>query len=273
MQAKADVAGRVPAHPGKRKRDLARVGGTCRPRARGDLVPDDAVDQIGVGDLVEAARPGELAVAQHGDLVAERAHLLEPVADEQHSVPLRAQAANGGEEQLRLVARQRGGRLVEDQHRRRVGRQHRQSAGNRDDRPIALAQLADRAVDVVVDVEGRERLARAGALAAPAQSPQSHAVLTAPADDREVVDDRQRVDQPEVLVDEADRGALDRVVMAGGRDRLTADLQLGAVVGDVVAGEDLDQRRLPRPVLAEQHVDLARSDRQVDVPQRAGDAE
>ena len=40
-------------------------------------------------------------------------------------------------------------------------------------------------------------------------------------------------------------------------DRASVDLKLAAGLGRVIAGEDVDQRRFPRPVLPEQTMDLA----------------
>ena len=66
--------------------------------------------------------------------------------------------------------------------------------------------------------------------------------------------------QPEVLMDEA------QPELRGGSGthrqlhRATVDLQFAARVGVMIAGEDLDQRGLAAPVLADKAVDLSASD-------------
>ncbi len=51
------------------------------------------------------------------------------------------------------------------------------------------------------------------------------------------------------------------------------ELQRCTGIGRVITGEDLDQRRLARAVVAQQAVDLARADREVDAIERPGAAE
>ena len=73
----------------------------------------------------------DVAVAQHGDLVAQRHHVLEDVRDEHDADLAVAQHAQRVEQQLGALLAERGGRLVEDQHAR-LGEQ----------RPGDLDQLA-----------------------------------------------------------------------------------------------------------------------------------
>ena len=78
-----------------------------------------------------------------------------------------------------------------------------------------------------------------------------------------VLGDRLRRNEREVLMDHADPGG-DRVAWRAEVDGTAVDAD-GALVGPVQAGEDVHQRALAGPVLAEQRVDLARSQVEVDV--------
>src|SRR5207248_3535687 len=77
------------------------------------------------------------------------------------------------------------------------------------------------------------------------------------------------LDEPEVLVDEAQAGVArsDRVAQ---RHRLAGQRDLGAGVGLVVARQHLDERRLAAAVLADQRVNLAGRDVEVDAVQGLG---
>ncbi|MEZ5258976.1 MAG: hypothetical protein R2705_19440 [Ilumatobacteraceae bacterium] len=84
----------------------------------------------------------------------------------------------------------------------------------------------------------------------------------------DVLDGVQHADQTEVLVHEADAGRAGRRAIAQ-RQRLAGHPRLLiALVGLVVAGEDLDQRRFPGSVLADEGVDLARGDVERHVAER-----
>ena len=72
-----------------------------------------------------------------------------------------------------------------------------------------------------------------------------------------------RWDQREVLVDHADAGG-DRVPWRAQLDRLATDPDL-ALVGTVQAGEHVHERALACPVLAQQGMDLADAQVEVDV--------
>src|SRR5690606_24920280 len=121
-------------------------------------------------------------------------------------------------------------------------------------------QVGDPGVEIdleaVFPLQLRDLLARAGSALG-----QRQAALGA---EQQVLQDRERLDQHEVLVDHADAGpdrvlgALDPALFAVDPDR--------APVGLVVAVEDVHERRLAGAVLADDAVDGAGGDRQVDVP-------
>ncbi len=80
--------------------------------------------------------------------------------------------------------------------------------------------------------------------------------------EEDVVGDRQDRDEHEVLVDHAD-AAGDRIGRTGDRDRRTVEQDL-AGIRCREAVQDVHQRRLAGAVLAEQRVDLARPDVEID---------
>ena len=77
----------------------------------------------------------------------------------------------------------------------------------------------------------------------------------------EVLDGVQRADEAEVLVHEADAGVGGGLAVAERRAVVRGPTPVASSgVGLVVAGEDLDQRRLAGAVLADEGVDLAGGD-------------
>ena len=66
------------------------------------------------GLLLRIALGDDLAVAEDRRVVADRAHLLEPMADVEDGTPLRRQAPQGDEQVVGLLRRQHRGRLVHD---------------------------------------------------------------------------------------------------------------------------------------------------------------
>ena len=95
------------------------------------------------GDGQALARLGghrDLAVAQDGDLVAQRHHVLEDVGDEDDADLAVAQDAQDLEQRLGARRAERGGRLVEDQDAR-LGEQR---LADLDELALGEAQLLDR---------------------------------------------------------------------------------------------------------------------------------
>ena len=80
---------------------------------------------------------------------------------------------------------------------------------------------------------------------------------------RDVLGDRHPFDEAEILMDEGDRAAH----RAPDRRRLAGEADL-AGVGLVDARQDFDQRRFAGAVLAEQRMDLAATDVEIDVIER-----
>ena len=102
---------RGPRPRGRRRRSRPAVLGNRSPTSRPTIwatICRPVVSAMRVGGDV-------VAVAHHGDRVAEREDLVEAVRDEDQGAALVAQAAGDGEQPLDLDAAEGGGRLVHDQ--------------------------------------------------------------------------------------------------------------------------------------------------------------
>ena len=171
--------------------------------------------------------------------------------------PLRLEVAQDAEQMVGLLRRQHAGGLVQDQD---VGAAEQ---GLEDLDPLLHAHRQLRRPARRGRPRARSR-ARAPATSARARATplgQREAALGA---QQQVLQDGERLDQHEVLVDHADAG-LDRVLRAADRPLLAVDQDLAAV-GLVEAVEDVHQRRLAGAVLADDAVDRAGRDDEVDRP-------
>ena len=187
--------------------------------------------------------------------------------------PLAASERTVREQAIRLGRGQHRGRLVEDQ-----------DAGVAVERledldALALADREPRDLDVEIDGE-------AGIAHHRLDLPARRAGAAAEAEDRlgaehDVLEPGEVLGQREVLVDHADAGS-ERGMGRARRQRDQPAFGAGdlhrAGIGDVVAEEDVHQRRLAGAVLAEQGEDLAAAQGEVDAvigeqrPEALGDA-
>ena len=196
------------------------------------------------------ALAGDLARAQHGRLVAQRADLVELVADVEDAAALVGQAAQRLEELLDRLRRQHRRGLVHDEEARVL----QQAAHDLDALP-----LADRhRVHVAGGVERKSVLRRHVADARRKVVARAIALQR----ERDVVGDRQRLEQREVLEDHADAEPA-RARRIGDDDGLAFPRDRPGVGLDR-AVDDLHQRRLAGAVLAQHRVDLAGQNREVD---------
>ena len=146
--------------------------------------------------------------AHHADLVGHRHDLAQLVGDQDDGPPLRLEVAQDAEQMVGLLRRQHAGGLVQDQD---VGAAEQ---GLEDLDPLLHAhrQLRDRGVEI--DLQPVVALQRCdlgpGARDA---ARQRDAALGA---QQQVLQDGERLDQHEVLVDHADAG-LDRILRAADR--------------------------------------------------------
>ena len=202
------------------------------------------------GLLARIAIAGDAAVTKDRRAIAQRADLVELVADVEDAQAFRDDVAQRGEQSLDRLRRQHRRRLVHDEELRLL-----QQAAH-DFHTLALANR--HRVHVARRVE-RQSIGRRHVAHPRGQcGVDTHAVER----ERDVVDDAQCLEQREMLEHHAD-AELARARRIGDDDRppFPAD-RSGIGMRDAV--DDLHQRRLAGAVLAEHGVDLARHDGQAD---------
>ena len=240
-----------------------------RADAQLDLVADHQLDEFAVIERSDIECGDPLAVAQDRHFVSDLEHLVEVVRHVEDCHAARLEQADGLEETLHIGAGQRGRRFVEHQE---VGgflpTPKGTSQGDR--RLLRRGQGSDRCRDIeVVEPEIGQGCSRPVGLTLPVDSA---AVRRGEAGAQgEVLDGGQGVDQTEVLVHEADAERLGGLAVA---ELQRCTVATGTEVGGrgfagwlVVAGEDLDQRRLAGAVLPDERVGATGVDRQADVVQ------
>src|SRR5574337_1574833 len=231
---------------------------------RADLAPDHHADDrldVGVGDMAGA---DIMAIAHDGEAVADAEHLFEPVRDEDDRQALGLEPADDAGEIGDLGLAQGGGRLVHDDE----PRLHRKRAGNLDELLLGDGEIAHQRHRVALQADALAKRARLLGEAAPAHK-QPGARLAA---DEHVLGDRHVGGEGELLVNSRDAGAL-RLVRRLELNLFAEELDR-SLIGRLGAGEDLEQRRFARAVLAEQRVNFGRPDFKMRVLERphAGEA-
>src|SRR6185437_3109034 len=200
----------------------------------------------------------QLAVAQYRDAIGNLVDLIEEMRDEDDADAARGERAHGLEQHLDLMPVEARGRLVQDQHAR--GEIDR--AGDR-------ADMLDR------DRIAAERRGYVDMKAVTFQQRRRPPLHLAFADDTtpgwlapeiEVLRHRQVRQQVHFLIDGRDAGS-QRLFCRARRD-LAAFEADDARIARQHAGDDLDQGRLARAVLAEQGVDFTRPQREVHAIER-----
>ena len=194
------------------------------------------------------------AAAHDRDPVRDRDDLVELVADEDDAPAGRGHRLQRPEQVLGLLRREHRGRLVEDEDPGAAV----EELQDLDPLLLADAELPDLrpGIDPQPELGGE-----AGDLGLRAARVEEEARLGEP--EQDVLGHGLRRDQREVLVDHPQAG-LDRVARRPEHDRPAVEADL-ALVGPVEAGEDVHQRALAGAVLAEQRVDLAGPQLEVDV--------
>ena len=139
------------------------------------------------------------AVAHHGDALAEREDLVQPVRDEQHRRAPGAQRLDDAEEALDLGLRERGRRLVHHDHAR-LGRER---LGDLDDLLVGDREPACDAVGIELDAELVEQPRGLAPHAPPVDAPAAAQRLGA---DEDVLRDGQVGEERGLLEDDRDAG-------------------------------------------------------------------
>ncbi len=213
--------------------------------------------------LRHLARAGLLALAQHGEIVGKRRHLVELVADHQHGkVATHGHLAHQAQHLLRLARRQHRGGLV----------QHEEGAAEielLDDLQLLLLagrHLGHLGVERQLERHRFHELGKLGALLAPVDD--ARHVL---ARNHEVLRPGQRRHEREMLVDHA-KPQRRRVLRACDRNLVAIDRDLSRC-WVVEAHHAFDERRLAGAVFAQQRVERARRHLDRHVVQRREAAE
>ena len=180
------------------------------------------------------------------------------------ATPASGELAHDLEQRVALRRRQRGGRLVHHQD----ARVERQRLGDLDQLLLADPQLRHAALRVDLDSEPREQPVRRLGDPSSIDDRAGDQRLAAKED---VVGRRQLRDEIELLMN--DRNARPLGVLHAGELHRRAHEPDDAVVLDVNAGENLHQRRLAGAVLADQRMNLAGPEVEVDVDQGRDTAE
>ena len=223
------------------------------------LAADHQLDDLVVALLAGAIGGDVAAVAKHRAAIRQLGDLVHAMRDIEQRQPLGAQPLQHDEHLGDVRRRERGGRLVQDEHARVA----RQRLGDLDHLAARERQVLDRRQGMnVLGAGARQRLLGDPALGAPVDQPEPLGRIA----DRNVVGDREVGDQREFLKD------ADDARLIGGRRRGECDLapleQHAALVGLDHPGHDLDERRFAGAVLAEDRVNLAGFDREIRLLQR-----
>ncbi len=102
-------------------------------------ITDHQTRQFQIGTFSGNAVPGDLAVAQHGCAVTQRAHLAQLVTDKQNAAAFSSQMAQGHEQLLGFLGSQYRRGFVEDQQANVL----HQAANDLDFLPLANRQAVD----------------------------------------------------------------------------------------------------------------------------------
>jgi hypothetical protein len=223
-----------------------------------DLPAQHERDQTQAVEVGEAAGVHHVPVAQHGDRVADLVQLVHAVADVDHGDAALAQRADHVEQGAHLAWFERRGGLVHDRHPCVDGDRTRE--GHHLLGPDA--EFAQRTAHIDPDAQAAQRLVRLPVHAPEVDQAEPAAGFAA---EEEIAGHAHQRDEVDLLVDGGDARLL------GLQGRGEADRR--AVVDDLArvrlvdAGENFDQGRLARAVLADEGVDFPGAGCEVHVGQ------
>ena len=220
-----------------------------------DFAPDHRVGELGRRGLGGIEGRDHLAAPHHRHAVGQAHDLAQLVGDEDDRLVLALEHPQHLEQLVGLGRRQHRGRLVEHQNLRAA----HQRFEDLDPLLQADRQFADDRVGIDLEAVFAPELGEPLADQARAFGEQ-RAALGA---EHDVFEHAERRNQHEVLMHHADAVA-DRLARRADPDRLAVDADF-AGVGLVEAVENRHQRRLAGPVLADDAVDDAALDDEIDV--------
>ena len=149
--------------------------------------------------------PASDAVAEHGDAVGDLAHLVEVVRDEEDRCARRRSVAHEREEPLDALPRQEDRRLVEDEQARGRAPSPRGSPRSRGRSRAAPARPASGRRRAPTGRGGRRSASNVSRARARSRAPGDAEARARRRElgDAQVLEHAQRLDEPEILVDEA----------------------------------------------------------------------
>ena len=235
-----------------------------RRKQHADLAPGHQLDEFAFGDVARLDGGDLASIAEHGDAVADLLEFLDAVRHIDDADAGALEPADQREQVLRLGLGERGGRFIQNEQTH-LGEER---LGDLDHLLMGARQLADLLVGQDVEAEFADYRTRLGPHrrmieeAAGAELPAQEEILL----------DRQLRHQAELLEHRTDPHH-PRRVRREANEAASAKFEL-AGVGSESAGDDVDQGRFAGAVLAEQHMDLASPQVEIDIVQRqhAGEA-
>ena len=224
-------------------------------------------DEIVGGEGAAPAHRRHPSVAQDGAAVGDRDHLVEMVRDVDDRGALRLHAREHREQSLDLAFFQCRRRLVQDEDAALAA----QRLGDRHQLALGEAERSDRPVGVGIEVELGEHGARRGAHLRAIDQGQRPEPAHRQIAERDVLRDRQRRHQPQLLRNGHDAGG-DGVARAREVPLRAVDPNRAAI-GTPDAAQNADQRGFAGAILADHGVDFAGADVEVDAVERERRAE
>ena len=215
-------------------------------------------DQLNLRQLAGFPAADKAAVAQHRNTVAHLVNLIEEVRNKDQAHALIAQLAHQGKKHLHFLGIEAGGGFIEDQHFRR----EIDSATDRHDLLHRHGKTVQRFAHVEREAIRFHQLRGARFHLFAAQQAKTSGLAA----NKQVIRYRHVWQQVHFLVDRADPQLL-RMRGVFGRNSITFQPD-SAAIGVIDPGQGFNQRRLPRPVFAEQRHDLPPPQAEINVIQR-----
>ena len=228
-----------------------------------DIAADHQVGHLLAGRFGRRRPRHEATVAHDDDFIGDAFHLVELVRDVDDGHALGLELGDQGEQALGLCRRQGGRRFIHDQQAGVA----RDGLGDLDELLLGDNQPPYLGFRVGLQADSLHGGLGGGVHRAVVEE-QPLLLLVA---EEDVLGDGQVFGEVEFLVDQDDAFVLG-FARIGETMRHAVDREI-AFGGLLVAGEDLDQRRLSGAVLAEQADDLARFQREADAVQDFNEAE
>ena len=224
------------------------------------VAADHQLDDLCLGESRRGAGARQVAVAQDRDLVGDLQHLFQLVGDKDDGDAFAPDLEQQLEQIVRLVAGQRGGRLVQDQKAGIC----REGPGDHDQLFLGGAQPADHRAGRQIQSDQVDVALSFLLQALPVDGAPPGKALDLV--EHDVFGDGALGDDLDFLAHQVDL-PVQGILVGAQVHRLAVD-EHRAVVGRVDAADNLDERALARAVFAHDGMDLSRQEFHGDVMQR-----